>query len=81
MQFTATARLEPAIALLRVVALTLLNLRDASRQPNAKTRPATTLLATDYVRVLSIWRYRKLRHDLTIHEFFFALAPKALSLV
>ena len=32
MQFTTTARLEPAIALLSVVAVTLLNLRDASRR-------------------------------------------------
>ena len=74
MQFTTTARLEPAIALLSVVALTLLNLRDASRRADAKTRPAATLLAADYVNVLSLWRYRKLRNDLTVHEFFYALA-------
>jgi hypothetical protein len=74
MQFTTTARLEPAIALLSVVALTLLNLRDASRRPDAKTRPATTILAADYVNVLSVWRYRKVRKTLTIHEFFLALA-------
>src|SRR5208337_2445245 len=71
MQFTTTARLEPAIALLSVVATTLLNLRDASRRPDAKTRRATTILAKDYVEVLSIWRYRKLRDDLTIHDFFY----------
>jgi hypothetical protein len=74
MQFTTTARLEPAIALLSVVAVTLLNLRDASRRPDAKTRRATTLLAADYVEVLSIWRYRKTRNDTTVHEFFLALA-------
>ncbi len=74
MQFTTTARLEPAIALVSVVAVTLLNLRDASRRPDAKTRLATTILAPDYVEVLSLWRYRKIRHDLTIHDFFFALA-------
>jgi len=73
MQFTTTARLEPAIALLSIVAVTLLNLRDASRRPDAKTRRATTVLSRDYVNVLSIWRYRGTR-DLTIHEFFFALA-------
>jgi hypothetical protein len=73
MQFTTTARLEPAIALLSVVAVTLLNLRDASRRPDANTRQATTLLAADYVDVLSIWRYRR-RRNLTVHEFFFALA-------
>lgn len=74
MQFTTTARLQPAIALLSVVALTLLNLRDASRRPDATTRRATTILATDYVRVLSLWRYREIREDLTVHEFFYALA-------
>ncbi len=74
MQFTALARLEPAIALLSVVAVTLLNLRDASRRPDAQTRRATTLLAADYVRVLSAWRYRKTRVGLTVHEFFLALA-------
>jgi len=74
MQFTTIARLEPAIALLSVVAVTLLNLRDASRRPDTKTRRATTLLAADYVRVLSHWRYRKTRTDLTVHEFFLALA-------
>jgi hypothetical protein len=74
MQFTTTARLEPAIALLSVVAVTLLNLRDASRCPDAKTRRATTLLAADYVDVLSVWRYGKTRKTLTVHDFFYALA-------
>jgi hypothetical protein len=74
MQFTTIARLEPAIALLSVVALTLLNLREASRRPDARARRATTILATEYVEVLSAWRYRAIRLDLTVHEFFLALA-------
>jgi hypothetical protein len=74
LQFTTTARLEPAIALLSVVAVTLLNLRDASRRPDATTRQATTLLSPDYVNVLSLWRYRELREHLTVHDFFYALA-------
>jgi hypothetical protein len=74
MQFCTTARLEPAIALLSLVALTLLNLRDASRRPDAKERRADTLLAPDYIAVLSIWRYKQVRRELTVHEFFFALA-------
>ena len=73
MQFTTTARLEPAIALLSVIAVTLLNLREAGRRPDAKTRRARSLLASDYVEVLSAWRYGKIRDDLTVHEFFFAL--------
>lgn len=74
LQFTTTDRLEPAIALLSVVAMTLLHLRDASRRADATTRRATTLLDADYVTVLSIWRYRKERPDMTVHEFFMALA-------
>jgi hypothetical protein len=74
MQFTTLGRLEPAIALLSVVAVTLLNLRDASRRPDAKTRRATCIMAADYVNVLSSWRYRKVKENITIHDFFLALA-------
>jgi hypothetical protein len=74
LQFTSTARLEPAIAVLSTVAVTLLNLRDASRRQDAATRPATDVVAVEYVQVLSGWRYRKVRDDLTVHEFFYALA-------
>jgi hypothetical protein len=74
MQFTTTERLEPAIALLSVVAVTLLNLREASRRDDAKTRRADTLLSSEYVEVLSLKRYGQVRNDLTVHEFFLALA-------
>jgi len=74
LQFTAVERLEPAIALLSAVALTLLNLRDASRRLDAHTRRAATVVAAEYVEVLSLWRHGKIRRDWTIHDFFFALA-------
>jgi len=73
LQFTKTSRLEPMIGVLSTVAVTLLNLRAASRHPDAKTRRATTLISRDYVEILSIWRYGRVR-VLSIHEFFFALA-------
>lgn len=73
-QFATEARLQPAIALISVVALTLLSLRDASRRPDAKQRPATDLISIDYVEVLSLWRHKKVKSDWTVHEFFFALA-------
>lgn len=73
MQFCSTARLEPAIALLSVVATTLLNLREAARRDDAQTRRADTVIARDYVIVLSRWRYKRVRTDLTVHEFFRAL--------
>jgi hypothetical protein len=74
LQFTAVERLEPAIALLSAVALTLLNLRDASRHPDAHTRPATAVVAAEYVEVLSLWRHGTIRRGWTIHDFFYALA-------
>jgi hypothetical protein len=74
MQFTTTGRLEPAIALLSVVAVTLLNLREAGRRADAGTRRADTLLSCEYVEVLSLKRYGEARDDLTVREFFLALA-------
>src|SRR5260370_7501927 len=62
------------IALLSVVAVTLLNLREASRRPDAESRPATDLVDARYVAVLSAWRYKKVRRDLSVHDFFYALA-------
>jgi hypothetical protein len=74
LQFCTTARLEPAIALLSIVALTLLNLREVARQPEAKQRRADTLLAPDYITVLSHWRYNQTRPAMTVYEFCLALA-------
>jgi Transposase DNA-binding/Transposase DDE domain len=73
LQFTATARLEPMIALLSTVATTLLNLRAASQLPDAKTRRATTVVDRAYVELLSQWRSGRVK-ALTVHEFYFALA-------
>ena len=74
LQFTTSAALKPMIALLSVVAVTLLNLREASRRPDAPQRPATDLVDARYVAVLSAWRYQKVRPDLSIHDFFYAVA-------
>jgi hypothetical protein len=45
-----------------------LNLRDA------KQKRATDLFSMDYVRVLSAWRWKRIYEDMTIHNFFQALA-------
>jgi hypothetical protein len=74
MQFTTTDRLEPAIALLSVVAGTLLNLREASRRDDAAARRAEELVSGEYIEVLSLKRYGEVREDLTVREFFLALA-------
>lgn len=74
LQFTTEEALKPAIALLSVTALFLLALRDASRQPDAASRPATDVVPVACVVALSLWRFREPRTDLTVHEFFYALA-------
>jgi hypothetical protein len=74
LQFTTVARLQPAIALLSAIALTLLDLRDASRRDDAKTRRATTVVSHDYVAVLMAWRYGEVRMDVSAHDFYYALA-------
>jgi hypothetical protein len=74
LQFTSVDRLQPAIALLSAVALTLLDLRDASRRDDAETRLATTVVSHDYVTVLTAWRYGTVRLDISVHDFYYALA-------
>ena len=74
MQFRESSRMQPAIALLSVVALTLLSMRFASRMPDAKERLATEFLAREYVEVLSWWRWKQRRTDVSLHDFYVALA-------
>jgi hypothetical protein len=74
LQFTSEDRLQPTIALLSVITLTLLQLRGASRRSDAKTRKATTVIDSSYVAVLSLWRHKKIKLDWTVHEFYYALA-------
>jgi hypothetical protein len=73
-QFERVERLEPMIALLSVVAVGLLQLRWTSRRPEAQKRLATELMPETHVAVLSAWRFKKVRLDLTVQEFCLALA-------
>lgn len=73
-QFTTEAGLKPTIALLSIVTLTLLKMRDASRRADAKTRKATEFISADYVTVLSGWRHGKERLDWSVYDFMYALA-------
>jgi hypothetical protein len=73
-QFTSEDRLQPTIALLSIVTLTLLAMRDASRRSDAKQRRATEILCEDYVAVLSAWRHGTIKRDWSIHDFYYALA-------
>jgi hypothetical protein len=72
-QFTRVDRLEPMIALLSVVAVSLLQLRDLSRRPETAAQPACTVVSGNAVEVLSGWRYGE-RRPLTVGEFCVALA-------
>jgi hypothetical protein len=74
LQFTSAEALQPMIALLSVVAVTLLNLREASRDEATAHQPATDYVDRRYVAVLSAWRYKNQRPDLTVREFYLALA-------
>lgn len=73
-QFTCEDRLQPAIALISIVTLTLLSLRDAGRREDAKNRKAVEIIGEDYVEILSAWRHGKVKMDWTIHDFVLALA-------
>ena len=66
-------RLQPAIGILSILALTLLALRDTGRNPQAHTRPAREQIDEEYIEVLSLWRHRSSRPDWTQHEFYLAL--------
>jgi hypothetical protein len=74
-QFTRTERLEPVLALLSVVAVQLLRLRDLARSPETANRPAAAEFGERGVRVLSAKRYGEAR-SLTMAEFLRALARR-----
>lgn len=72
-QFTTEAALQPTIALLSVVAVFLLGLRDAGRDPQRSHEPAPRYVPRWYVEVLSAWRHGAPRPDWTVREFYLAL--------
>lgn len=74
MQFSYLDRLSAAIALLSVIAVHLMTLRDQSRAPDAKERPATDCVPRLWVHMLSKWRHKEPRLDWSVHDFFYALA-------
>ena len=73
LQFTTEAALRPVIALLSVVAVFLLGLRDAARDPATADRPATRYAPVIYSEVLCSWRHGETRPGWTVREFYWAL--------
>lgn len=72
LQFTTEGALQPAIALLSVVAVSLLNLREGARDGGRAEQPAAAQVDPVSVEVLSVWRYGAVR-ALTVREFTLAL--------
>ena len=74
LQFTEIERLEPAIAVLSALATTLLQMRDAARQPDAGIRPATDVVSQEYVTVLSEYYGTRLGKTPSILKFYMHVA-------
>ena len=72
LQFTTRKALEVTIAMVSVIAVQLLRLRDLSRQNDA--RPASTVVGEPYIEALSLWRWKEVKIGLSAREFLFALA-------
>ena len=73
LRFTTRGALEPLIALLSVLAVELVNLRETARDPQRSSEDASRYVDPLWVRVLSQWRYGEER-PLTVLEFTLALA-------
>lgn len=74
LQFRDEERLQPAIAILSVVALTLLQLRDAARDPTADTRRADEIVDAEAILVLSQWAEGTPCPNWSAYEYALALA-------
>jgi hypothetical protein len=74
LQFRTEQALQPMIALLSVVAVMLLNLRQAARRADAHERKASEIVEPVYEEVLRGWRYKKVREEMSVHEFYMAVA-------
>jgi hypothetical protein len=72
MQFSTGAALEALIAILSVVSVWLLQMRDLDRIVGGQDQPASLYVPVTWISMLSIWRYKEER-PLTVREFLLAL--------
>ena len=72
LQLQSQAGLQPLIALLSVLAVALVNGRQAARSEEKAERPATDYFDPLWVMVLCLWRY-KAERPLTVREYIMAL--------
>lgn len=73
-QLTDRSRLEPVIAMISVVAVFLLGLRDAARDPVKAKEPAENFVPGTCVRVINACRWKDAKRRTTLHEFLLAVA-------
>jgi hypothetical protein len=73
LQLQSRHGLEGMIAILSVLAVALLNLRQMGRQEEAARQPAATVVDPQWVAVLSIWTYGE-RRELSVRQFYLDLA-------
>lgn len=74
LQLRDERRLEPALAILSIVALLLLQLRDAARRPDGQQCRAAEFVPPEAIQVLSLWRDGQPHADWTVHAYYYALA-------
>jgi hypothetical protein len=74
LQFRTEQALQPMIALLSVVAVLLLNLRQAARRPDAHERKASAVVEPIYEEVLRAWRRKSAGAEMSVYEFYLAVA-------
>lgn len=72
-QFTTEEALQPTIALLSVVSVFLLTLRDLARRPDAAQRPAAQVIDSLTIEVLGQWRQGKPWQTWSVVDFVLAL--------
>jgi len=73
-QLTDKSRLEPVIAMISVVAVFLLGLRDAARDERKAPEPAENFVPTTYVKVINACRWKDAKRPTTLYEFLLAVA-------
>jgi len=74
LQMRDETRLDPAIAIVSVVAMLLLQLREAARRPDAHTRRADELVDPEAIQVLSVWQHGESHPNWSIYDYYIALA-------
>lgn len=76
LQFHTEDALQPMIAILSVVAVMLLNLRQAAQRPDADERKAREIVDPIYEEVMRAWRYKGKRdgEEMSVRAFYMAVA-------